>query len=425
MGNYCHSGETKQEEDNASQKSFTKTSTNVLPEPCNSENHDQSNTQDKFQINTTCSKQFTTENSLEKSEFQMLSKHSIESLSTYPTSLNILYGHQQVISKIKKQPKIVLYIISPLSGHSKEKDVLLDVYHQICNKYQSSEFEIFFCDLHYEINKFINNLHVPHSWGLEGHIQAVNCLSAISKYMNNCYLIPILLLSDFVGDLLLPLTFEIQDFLNLTKSISEKDIKHKELIEKWYKLDLNSKPECYRLELKSKIPVDEERKILDILIEVLSVELLDLYLTTILEQEVNQTILFNQDVAKRCLWIQNTSDSPKILDKELLRRISNLKQEVSRHLTDDQIFETTLHTAIDKKNMEISVKTSLCNIIEYIMDDYNCRFKIPNCTNGVDRKLLLELDNNDRYIKHLVQNRSNFRILQNIKSHLFEQLVTF
>lgn len=88
------------------------------------------------------------------------------------------------------------------------------------------------------------------------------------------------------------------------------------------------------------------------------------------------------------------------------------------HLSDNQVFGSNFLTSVQKDQLELALQTSLCNIIENIIDDYNCKVKVPNCTNGVDRRLLFELDNTDRSIKYLIQNRTNFEILDDIKRYV-------
>lgn len=150
------------------------------------------------------------------------------------------------------------------------------------------------------------------------------------------YLIPILFLNSTLGDPLLPLTIENQDFAN---AISTADNCGKLLLEKWYVLDEKSQPSCYRL--RSKVErecvggIDEELNSLMLnLVEVFSRELRDSYLTTVVEQEINNTVLMSQELAKRCIWIQNTGVQAKSeenqshLTVEMSRRLSNIQNDL-------------------------------------------------------------------------------------------------
>ncbi|XP_063698344.1 uncharacterized protein LOC134829264 isoform X2 [Culicoides brevitarsis] len=434
MGNYCHSGESKQDDDNASEKSTTPPILKNLSDHNYTENYDQSNSQDNVQTIKEAiylEETLSTENVLDKSDLNALSGSSnspkLEHLPPLPPALHLLYGNPNMISKIQKESKIVFYILSPTLGPSIEKDVFFKCFDYVNRKYQCSEadFEIHMYDLHDDhatTSKTLWKEKQPYIQGSEQHDQAANCLFAISKYINSCYLVPILMLNDSVGDILLPLSFETQDFVSLISKVEQQNPEDKLLVEKWYKLDKKSKPQCYRLQIKSNmIEKKESERVLHILTENLSVELLDLYLTTIVEQEINHTILFNQDVAKRCLWIQNTCETQNSseigkLESENLRRITNLRQELSMHLSDNQVFGSNFLTSVQQDQLELALQASLCNIVENIIDDYSSKVKVPNCTNGVDRRLLFELDSTDRFIKYLIQNRANFDILDDIKS---------
>jgi hypothetical protein len=135
----------------------------------------------------------------------------------------------------------------------------------------------------------------------------------------------------------LPLTIENQDFAN---AISAADNCGKLLLEKWFVLDEKSQPSCFRLrsvkaEKESVTTIDEElNSLLLSLVEIFSKELRDSYLTTVVEQEINNTVLMSQELAKRCIWIQNTAIQAKIddnsskLDAELSRRLSNIHNDL-------------------------------------------------------------------------------------------------
>lgn len=156
-------------------------------------------------------------------------------------------------------------------------------------------------------------------------------------HSTDSYVIPILFLNSTLGDPLLPLTIENQDFAN---AISAADNCGKLLLEKWYILDEKSQPSCYRLksikvEKENITNIDEELNSLMLnLVEIFSKELRDSYLTTVVEQEINNTVLMSQELAKRCLWIQNPNSQGKNeenmnpLDIEMNRRLSNIHNDL-------------------------------------------------------------------------------------------------
>jgi hypothetical protein len=135
----------------------------------------------------------------------------------------------------------------------------------------------------------------------------------------------------------LPLTIENQDFAN---AITAADNCGKLLLEKWYVLDEKSQPSCYRLksinvEKDDVASIDEELNSLMLnLVEVFTKELRDSYLTTVVEQEINNTVLMSQELAKRCIWIQNTGmqakneENQSQLTVEMNRRLSNIQNDL-------------------------------------------------------------------------------------------------
>lgn len=155
-------------------------------------------------------------------------------------------------------------------------------------------------------------------------------------HSTDSYVIPLLFLNSSLGDPLLPLTIEFQDFTN---AIAAADNCGKQLLEKWYTLDEKSQPSCYRLksikiEKENVASIDEElNSLLLSLVEVFSKELRDSYLTTVVEQEVNNTVLMSQELSKRCIWLQNsaivkTDESASATDAEMLRRLTNIQNEL-------------------------------------------------------------------------------------------------
>lgn len=139
----------------------------------------------------------------------------------------------------------------------------------------------------------------------------------------------------------MPLTIEYQDFAN---AISAADNCGKLLFEKWYVHDEKSQPSCYRLksikvERESIASIDEELNSLMLnLVEAFSKELRDSYLSTIVEQEINNTVLMSQELAKRCIWIQNTGlqskndENQSALDAEMHRRLCIIQSDLKVNL---------------------------------------------------------------------------------------------
>lgn len=141
-----------------------------------------------------------------------------------------------------------------VSAYQTEKTVLRDVFKGLVQKCQSRGFELHVSDLHVQQTKG-NSLNVTKwlSGPLEaqgGHDLAANCLAEIARQSCDSYLIPILFLSSTLGDPLLPLTIESQDFASVLQT-AEINAQDRAVLEKWYTLDDKSQPACYRLNVKN------------------------------------------------------------------------------------------------------------------------------------------------------------------------------
>lgn len=265
-----------------------------------------------------------------------------------------LYGRPVATRRIEKDKKIVLYVLSADDGFQVEKTILVKLQKYLQEKYNSKGFEIHVSDLHVPENYSKTNSFDLENWldgPLEaqcGHHLAANCLAEITRHSSDSYVIPLLFLNSTLGDPLLPLTIENQDFIN---AIQAADNCGKLLLEKWYILDEKSQPSCYRLK---SIKVEQENvgtinedlnSLLLTLVEIFSQELRDSYLTTVVEQEINHTVLISQELSKRCIWIQNSGvtlksdDTRTQLDLEMNRRLCNIHSDLKVIIDDLKQFD--------------------------------------------------------------------------------------
>ncbi|XP_071449148.1 uncharacterized protein [Hetaerina americana] len=157
------------------------------------------------------------------------------------------------------------------------------------------------------------------------------CLGELSRQMEVAFVIPVLFLSHSLGTPLLPKTVENQDFkAAVGRAVDPGD---RDLLQKWYKLDSHAQPPCYRLQpIASHIPgfkdsSDEKEKALRewrteiertlaVMVNVFPQELRDTYLTTVVEQEVHNTVFMSQELAKRCIWLCRVISSMENSDRE-------------------------------------------------------------------------------------------------------------
>lgn len=155
-----------------------------------------------------------------------------------------------------------------------------------------------------------------------------------SGHSSTAYIIPIIFLGTTLGSPLLPLTIESQDFIGAI-DVTACDSNERQLLEKWYILDENSEPPCYCLNTKH-IPMDAQvvedlKTLYKVLIDIFPKELRDSYLTTVIEQEINNMVLIRQEVSKRCIWIHTgmlptkNVDGMESVEAEMIRRLSNIQ----------------------------------------------------------------------------------------------------
>lgn len=142
-----------------------------------------------------------------------------------------------------------------------------------------------------------------------------------------------------LGSPLLPLTIESQDFKSSLESVDDGSEK-KALLERWYILDEKAEPPCYCLKTNNIVVNNETatelNRLYNTLVNVFSKELRDSYLTSVIEQEINNTVLISQELSKRCIWV-HTGVLPKNLDTssgsnpvsiEMNRRLNNIQSEL-------------------------------------------------------------------------------------------------
>lgn len=146
-----------------------------------------------------------------------------------------------------------------------------------------------------------------------------------------------------LGSPLLPLTIESQDFAGAISTAAEGS-DERQLLEKWYILDDKAEPMCYRLQCAKTQNVtanadaaNELQNLYKIITDIFSKELRDSYLTTVIEQEINNMVFINQELSKRCIWVHTGALPNKNLDEtsnessiavEMNRRLNNIQLEL-------------------------------------------------------------------------------------------------
>lgn len=347
-----------------------------------------------------------------------------------PPNLQSLNGNPSKNRRTEKDRKIVLYILAPDDGHKLEKSILHAVYDELKHKYACREFEVQLSDAHEQCD---NSFLEAHCWMLGGplearggHHLATTCLAEISRHSNLAYVIPILFLGTSLGSPLLPLTIENQDFC--TALCAAESGSDKELLEKWYILDDKAQPQCYRLKTSGVSQTDETstelENLLAVLVHIFPKDIRDSYLTTVVEQEINNTVLISQELLKRCIWIQTGSFPPKMTenasehDIEMNRRLNNIHSDLKNQLMEKNLIRIPPTVQFQNEQLAALLESLIGGMIESILDEHSTKYQIPYCTYGVDTNLLEELEAVNQHSKILEHNCANFGIMDKIKGYI-------
>lgn len=299
---------------------------------------------------------------------------------------------QEQISATKER-KIVIYVCAADSQDCKVEKSLLhnEVYPELRQTLQKAGFELHLVDLHWSIQ---DKTAEP----------AELCLHELARQSERAYIIPVVFLNDSLGAPLLPKTLECADY-ETAFQISDKSLG------KWYTKDEQAQPPCYRLKpasahvrnLKSSIKEERDKalkewrlevdKILAIMLSSFQDELRDTYLSTVVEQEVQSTLLMSRELASRCIWLHRaahtqpsqTQLSPS--DQELKRRLELLKATCKSQLEDCNILKVVPAAGSDHSEQPdylsqvVSLlKKRLGNIVDTIMEEHS----VKSCLTGLD-----------------------------------------
>ncbi|CAB3364546.1 Hypothetical predicted protein [Cloeon dipterum] len=362
-------------------------------------------------------------------------------LLKFPAHLaNLLTGRALDSSKpLKKTHKIALYVCAADSQDCcVEKGALHNVvYPELRAVCRGKGYELHIVDLHWKtaLEK------------QQDHEFPELCLGELARQSEIAYVIPIIFLNDSLGTPLLPKTIEKQDFEFALNSAD-----NKELLQKWYKLDSHAQPPCYRLqpigshipgvkdEAENEVALNEWRleieRILAVMVEVFPAELRNTYLTTVVEQEVHNTVLMSQELAKRSIWVWRTTqrpDDPPETSTVLLeqrRRLEILQDNLKGQLAEKHIFKVpaTDPDAEQQKRyaqdlaekLDAHLRTTVSKIISE--DEAKDPLK-PSM--GVSGELFQELAQQANYCQRAAQcNINREEVIQHIKNYILGSSVT-
>lgn len=164
-------------------------------------------------------------------------------------NLQPLHGAPSKSRRTERDRKIVVYILAADDGHRTEKALLRQVHNELAASFAARGYEVQLCDAHERCDaSCIDVGNWTNDGPLEargGHQRAAPCLAEILRHSSTSYVIPVLLLGSSLGSPLLPLTIESQDFETIVSNTQ--DDSDRKLLQKWYIVDGQTQPQCYRL----------------------------------------------------------------------------------------------------------------------------------------------------------------------------------
>lgn len=174
-----------------------------------------------------------------------------------PPNLTPFFGRPTANRRLEK---IVIIVLAAETLRPTDIATLKKIYNNLRQKCDARGYELLISNLHMSTSEETEFKVIDvKSWldgPLEaqgGHELAANILAEITRHSHCSYLIPVLYLGENLGNPLLPLTIENQDFCSAIKTAETDGISGKELLEKWYTLDNRAQPSCYRLRAKESI----------------------------------------------------------------------------------------------------------------------------------------------------------------------------
>ncbi|XP_048001056.1 NACHT and WD repeat domain-containing protein 2 isoform X1 [Leguminivora glycinivorella] len=255
------------------------------------------------------------------------------------------------------------------------------------------------------------------------HRFPVLCIAELARQSELGAVVPVLFLNSGLGTPLLPHTLECADFkAALDAAQDEAD---KTLLNKWYSLDESRTPPCYRLVRGAPARWRREMaKALNVLVRTLPQEACDAYLTTVVEQEVQHTVLLSVEAARRCVWVCRAgaaaaaeSDAPDPAHhQELTRRLHNLQKDLKLHLSERNIIRASVRGRSapgGEDEYTEGVRSALGERLDALLDTLIGESEAPAGVNGIPTSLFDELNEHLTFCQKSAQSTSNREITLN------------
>ncbi|CAH0686770.1 unnamed protein product [Chilo suppressalis] len=259
------------------------------------------------------------------------------------------------------------------------------------------------------------------------HRFPVLCIAELARQSELGAVVPVLFLNSGLGTPLLPHTLECADFkAALDAAEDESD---KALLNKWYSLDASTTPPCYRLVRGAPARWRREMaKTLNVLVRTLPQEACDAYLTTVVEQEVQHTVLLSVEAARRCVWVwrAGAAQEPEPADRahhhELQRRLANMQKDLKQHLSERNIIRASIRGRSapgGEDEYTEGVRAALGERLDALLDSLIAENEVPAGCNGIPTSLFDEINEHLSFCQKAAQCTSNREVtLNELKSYI-------
>ncbi|XP_076043047.1 NACHT domain- and WD repeat-containing protein 1 isoform X2 [Oratosquilla oratoria] len=334
---------------------------------------------------------------------------------------NLVMGNVVFVKPILKPRKICIYTCADLKDTIMERSALMEhVYPKLRLYCMEKGYELNIVDLHWGIpDEHLND-----------HSFKEQCLGQLTTQARDSHIVTVVFLNETFGNALLPKTIEGPDFDQAISSM-EHDT-DRELFWKWYHWDENAQPPCYKLQpISTHIPNikessaslhqeavqewnNEVKKMMTLMRMVFNQEQKEKYLSTVMEQEIKQSVFMNQESAKHCLWIcrkfthfpsHNIPAHGKIyvaVEPESKKRLDILQSELKERLDEIRMLKFRVKWHNSGMNPEVpehaqfvedlcaQISPLLISIIDSIIEEDETKEELKSYL-GIEKRLFHEL----------------------------------
>ncbi|XP_022818411.1 NACHT and WD repeat domain-containing protein 2 isoform X4 [Spodoptera litura] len=259
------------------------------------------------------------------------------------------------------------------------------------------------------------------------HRFPVLCIAELARQSELGAVVPVLFLNSGLGTPLLPHTLECADFKAALETAEDES--DKALLNKWYVLDASTTPPCYRLVRGAPARWRREMaRALNVLVRTLPQEACDAYLTTVVEQEVQHTVLMSVEAARRCVWVcraggaaaEQTDTGDRAHQQELQRRLNNLQKDLKQHLSERNVIRATMRgRGGADDDYTTGVSAALGDRLDALLDALVTDHDLPAGYNGIPTSLFDEVNEHLTFCQKAAQCTSNREItLNELKTYI-------